>query len=383
MKNSVKTRPYNLAFHSIRNISAPEDLENGRTVYAGQAPLASILDIETDENVRGYLVEAEGKQKRTPSNVHKAIMDTLENRPSSFSVLNGGLTIVAESCVIDDKTRSATLLKASVINGAQTQGVITDFVERGNNISGIHIKFELIITDDEDLIGDVSIARNFQNNVQLLSIAGRQGSLDELEEAFCRTHPNQRLQKKESEWARPSTDIIPTEKLLQILAALLPPELWWKSSEYSKPYTYSAKATCLKDFRKIIDEHPQVYKYYLDMAGIAWTKYIEWKSHQVFQGSGLRSIERDGREIVEIPDGIVFPILASLAQFVVYDKSCWTFKQPSIISDTEIKDAAKRAYQEIAKSKPEIMGKSKACYSQIDQITAIYKKMSSQQTTSR
>jgi AIPR protein len=215
MKNSVKTRPYNLAFHSIRNISAPEDLENGRTVYAGQATLGSILGIETDENVRGYLVEAEGKQKRTPSNVHKAIMDTLENRPSSFSVLNGGLTIVAESCVIDDKTRSATLTKATVINGAQTQAVIDDFAKKSNDISGIHNKFELIITSDEDLIGDISIARNFQNNVQLLLIAGRQGDLDELDAAFCRVQPNLRLQK-------------PKVKGLIQLMILFPPKNYYK-----------------------------------------------------------------------------------------------------------------------------------------------------------
>ena len=324
MKINDKTRPYNFAIHSIRNISSPEDLENGRTVYAGQTPLSAILGLETDENVRGYLVEAEGKQKRVPSNVHKAILDTLENKPSSFTVLNGGLTIVAQSCVIDDKSRSAILVKPSIINGAQTQGVIDDFAKKGNDINNIHIKFELIITNDEDLIGEISIARNFQNNVQLLSIAGRQGDLDEIERAFSKVHPSLRLQKNESERAHSTNDIISTEKLLQVLAALLPPELWWKSGEYSKPYTYSAKATCLKDFRKIIDEHQsgnqtfsKVYQFYLDMAGSAWTEYTRWKNHQGFQGTGLRAIERDGREIVDVPDGIIFPILASLAQLVV------------------------------------------------------------------
>lgn len=376
------SRPYNLAIHSIRNISSPEDLENSRTVYAGQTPLAAILDIETDENVRGYLVEAEGKQKRVPSNVHKAILDTLANKPSSFTVLNGGITIVAKSCIIDDKSRSVTLIKPSIINGSQTQGVINDFAKQGNDISDIHIKFELIITEDEDLIGDISIARNFQNNVQLLSIAGRQGDLDEIESAFCKVHPNLRLQKNESERSHSTNDIIPTEKLLQVLAALLPPELWWKSSEYSKTYTYSAKATCLKDFRKIIEEHEKgdpkfskLYQYYLDMAGVAWTEYSKWKCHQGFQGTGLRAIERDGKEIIDVPDGIIFPIVASLAQLVVHEKGRWHIKQIKDPSgkgiDKQIIDTAKEVYMEIAKSKPEIMGKSKPCYSAINRFTSM------------
>jgi len=48
-------------FHSFRNISCPEDTANDRRVFSGQAPVTSFVPLSTDENVRDYLLEAEGK----------------------------------------------------------------------------------------------------------------------------------------------------------------------------------------------------------------------------------------------------------------------------------------------------------------------------------
>lgn len=372
-----------IPFQVVRNISSPEDLQEGRIVYAGQMPISSIVNIATDENVRGYLVEAEGKQRRSPTQVHMAIRETLREKSYDFSVLNSGVVIVASSCEIDEKTRCLKLVKSSIINGSQTQGEIKAFLENGGNGDKVHIKFELIVTGDDDLIADISIARNFQNDVQLLSIAGRKGELDELAKALTKSHPTLRLSKSETQRPNEDNDLISTEKLLQVLAALLPAKLWWKSGEMAKAYSYSAKATCLKDFRHIYeevkgDEPPtlrDVYRYYLDMAGAAWTLYVKWKSHPAFKGTGLRSIERDGAEIVEVPDGIVFPIIASLSCFVEKTPTGWHLNQPELLNDKELVASAKIAYQEIAKSNPGAMGKSKACYSSIAQVTDVYRRL--------
>lgn len=385
---SLKTplaRSASIKFHSIRNISSPEDLAAGRTVYSGQLPITAIVDLPSHENVRSYLVDAEGKQRRSPTQVHLAIRETLRERPSSFSVLNGGIVLVAKSSKVDEHERTLQLTDVSIINGSQTQGEVRNYLSGGGS-EDVHIKFELIVTDDEDLVADISIARNFQNNVQLLSISGRKGELDELEAEMVKADPSMRLQKSESERPNDENDLLPTEKLLQVIAALLPPELWWKQGDCNKSYTYSAKATCLKDFRRVHDAAKgegedadetlkKVYQYYLDIAPAAWKLYKKWKSHQGFQGTGLRSIERDGREIIEVPDGIIFPILASLSQFVTYSKDSWQLSQPTELSDEELIHAAKRTYQEIARSKPELMGKMKPCYSALEQITSIYKKL--------
>jgi AIPR protein len=278
------------------------------------------------------------------------------------------------------------LLDASIINGSQTQGVLKDFFTSTSNPPEIHVKVEIIVTDDEDLIAEISIARNFQNDVKSLSIVGRRGQLDELEERFRKTYPELKLQKSETEWATGDNDYVPTEKLLQVIAALLPDDLWFKPGDVNKVYTYSAKATCLKDFQEIFrkakepqsledSNYADVYRFYLDMAAPAWELYNRWKQHPKFAGTGLRSIERENGAIKEVPDGIIFPILSALAEFAVKTKSGWKLQTPRHLDDGELIGAAKRAYMEIARSKPEIMGKTKSCYSALQQITAIYKKL--------
>jgi hypothetical protein len=72
---------------------------------------------------------------------------------------------------------------------------------------------------------------------------------------------------------------------------------------------------------------------------------------------------------------LYFPILASLSEFAVQKPKGWIIDPPLLLDDSELVSVATRAYQEIAKSKPEIMGKTKACYSAVQQITSIYKKL--------
>ncbi len=66
MKNSVKDGSdlLSLKYDSLRNISCDHDTENGRRVLVGRALAPEFLRLNTDENVRAYLVDAEGKKKK-------------------------------------------------------------------------------------------------------------------------------------------------------------------------------------------------------------------------------------------------------------------------------------------------------------------------------
>lgn len=377
-------------FFSVRNISAPEDTKNSRKVYCGHAPVSAILDLPTNANVRGYLVEAEGKQKRTYTSVHKAIRDTLIDDPENFSILNSGIVIVAKNAEVNETSKSINLTEASIINGSQTQGVLKDLKEK-NRLPNpeVHIKFEIIVMADDDLIAETSIARNFQNDVMSISIAGRRGQFDELEEAFIKELPDLKLRKSESELATKST--VDTEKLLQVIAALVPGELWVKDNEKESPnkvYTYSMKAKCLKEFQEIYRKakdpyapdnktNLNLYNFYLDIAPKAWMLYTKWKTHNGFKGTGLKNgIIRDDKDnIVEIADGIVFPILASLSVFAEKTRKGWVIAPPDFFDENEVIKSAKQAMTEIASHNPWNMGKSKACYSHILQITSLYQKL--------
>ncbi len=117
-------------FHSFRNVSRPEDTENGRKVFSGQAPVTSVLELSTDADVCDYLLDAEGKQRRRETQVNREIRQTLETHPELFPILNGGLVIVARSHEVDEQKKLLYLTRASVINGSQTQGVLKDFFEK-------------------------------------------------------------------------------------------------------------------------------------------------------------------------------------------------------------------------------------------------------------
>jgi hypothetical protein len=383
---------FEFPFDSVRNISCPEDLRNNRKVFSGHAPITSIIDLPTDENVRDYLLEAEGRRRRVPTQVHKAIRDTLENYPENFSVLHGGVVIVAYDSEIDESKKSLRLLKPSIINGSQTQGVIRDFLkdceELGKIPPKIHVTFELLVMEDDSLIAETSIARNFQNDVLSISIAGRLGHLDELEQALQRKDPSAKLMKSETQL---SDDYLHTERLLQVIAALVPSELWLNQNERDNPnkvYTYSQKTKCLKDFQEIYrkakdvsdpdnQKYSQLYKFYLDIASDALKLYEKWKAHSSFRGSALHSIKRDkSGNILEVPDGIVMPIIASLSAFVRKGAGGWYIEYPKTFQDEDLIRAAKSAYQEMAGSNPQTMGKSKACYTHLYDITSIHRRLS-------
>ncbi len=378
-------------YHSFRNISCPEDLQNERKVFTGHAPVTSVLDLPTDANVRDYLLEAEGKQRKRETQVNKEIRQTLESHPEIFSILNGGLVIVARSHEVDEQKKLLHLTQPSIINGSQTQGVLKDFFAalkaKGEPAPPVHVKYELIVTDDEDLIGKVSIARNFQNDVASISIAGRRGQLDELEQSLRNAVRGSKLQKKETQL---SDDYVGTERLLQVITALIPAALWPKTEESDNPnkvYTYSMKAKCLREFQDIYckahDPKSQeyqnarnLYRFYLDIAPQALELYEKWKAHQGFAGTKIRSIIRNKGEIVDVPDGIIFPILASLSNFAKMTEKGWRIIPPESFRDEEIIRAAKSVYQEMASSNPWLMGKNKACYFSLGQITSIYQRLS-------
>lgn len=378
------------SYFSLRRITSPQDAEYDREVYCGTALASNFLPFSTDANVREYMLDTEGKKKRVPTIVHKAMRATLNDNPANFCILNGGIVLVARGITVNDKTKTANLLRPSIINGSQTQGVLKDFYAQhtadGKEAPPIYVKYEIIVTQDEELIGETSISRNLQDNVLQISIVGRLNQLDELEAAFQKTKPGAKLRKSETDQA---DDFIFTEKLLQVITALIPDNLWPIENEAEDPnkvFTYSMKSKCLKIFQNLyLVVHDKktpprlkdqdLYQFYLDIAPEAWDLYQKWKTNQAFYGTKLHCLERQGRKIEEVPDGLIFPILASLSAFAVKRHGKWTISPPEQFSERELIGVATRVYQDIAKRNVNFMGKSKPCYSTLKVITSIYRRL--------
>lgn len=380
-------------FYAVRNVSSPEDLDNGRKVLFGSAPAPAVLTLPTDQNVRDYILEAPGRKRRRPTQVLRAIRETLDSEPQNFSVLNGGVTIVSHDYEINEKKKVLRLLKPSIINGSQTQGVLKDYYqdmeESGLTPPPIHVTFELIVTDDEKLIADTAIARNFQEDVMTISIAGRLGQLEDLEYSLQRVYPEYKLRQSETQL---SDDYIVTERLIQVMTALTPPELWPKTGEEGNPnktYTYSAKTKCLRDFQNVFkkakdpsdpehERYKDLYWFYLDIAPQAYELHEKWKKHQGFIGHRVLAIKRDeaGKKIKDIPDGLVFPIFAALSAFVEKTEDGWKVLYPPSFTDDELINTAVSVYRDMASSDPQRMGKSTACYAYLYQLTSLHKRLS-------
>jgi hypothetical protein len=196
--------------------------------------------------------------------------------------------------------------------------------------------------------------------------------------------PSAKLRKSETDLVADG-EFLDTEKLIQVLFALMPGKLLTEfdlGTDPSKIFTYSQKTRCLKLFQRFVDErqgnksYDAAYRYFLDVAGPAWKLYERWKSHQGFYGTRLRSIERENGQIVDVPDGIIFPILAALSAFVVQNKQgAWTYQVPQQFNEKELIAAAAQVYTEIASHNPQTMGKSKACYSTLLLLTMIFARL--------
>ncbi len=296
-------------------------------------------------------------------------------------MLSGGMVLVASGAEIDEKAKELILTNASIINGSQTQGELKRFYRRYDNQPDVEptLKFEIIVTSDVDLIAEVSIARNFQNDVKPVSIAGRLGQLDALENSLRSVDPDAQLRKRESDLTADG-QYIDTEKLIQVTFALLPESVLDrvapKIDASNKVFSYSQKTRCLRLFQTLVEEGPSdAYEAFLQIAPQAWALYNTWKTHQGFRGTRIRSIEREDGRIVDVPDGVIFPIVAAHAPFME-NSDGWRLVTPSAFTDEDMIDTAKQAYMEIADHNPQTMGKSKACYSTLSRMTSIYAKLS-------
>lgn len=378
-------------FDTLRNISTKLDEKLRRKIVTGQAPVSSVIGLSIAKNVRESLFEADGKKRKTLSSVHRAILHTLENRSEDFNVLNSGIKMTASKIEIDENKKIVTLYDSSIINGAQTQSVVNKWIkeceENDIPLSETYIGFSVLVTDSEDLVTDVAISSNFQNHIRDISIAGRQGKLDELERAVQAKFPEVNLQKSETDYSEEDT-----RRLIQVIIALTPEALWANLTPGeipNKTYSYSQQSKCLNEFCRVHDEAKDVnsknhlasktlYQFYLDIAPQAYELYHKWKSHPGFEGTGLRAIKRtDARTIVDVPDGIIFPVLASFSAFMKKTTHGWVIDQPASYKDIDIiQKRVKPIYMGWASSNPQLMGKSKACYEHLYDIAKLYRELS-------
>jgi hypothetical protein len=248
--------------------------------------------------------------------------------------MNSGFLIGASKISVDDNKKVVVLKDPSVNNGAQSQGEIRLYLDSCTKNDEEPVDFavrcELSIEPDSSTRTNIAVARNTTTKIQDISIAGKHGYFEDLEASFKKAHRHHEL-------ARSETDVedkyVDTRLLLQILWAMMPEELApeHRRSMEARMRAYKNAAYCLQDFMDIADRRETDqreaarYKYFVDMAGKAWSEYERWKTHPYWNDKRLferlrQAVRGDDGIIKEISDGIVFPILCALSRFVKQDR---------------------------------------------------------------
>lgn len=387
-----------LSYETIRNMTSPEEKANGSRSYFANMRLSELLKLDTAENLRGYIPDHPGKHR---TQAHKAIEQTLKEKIDRFIQLSSGITVAATDIEVDDAKKVLTVTKGSIIDGAQTQGEIrnhlSELQEMGEPEPNYHARVEFMIDPDSGFIVDTAIARNTSTNIQRISMAGKKRYFDELNSAFRKVYPRLELSKKETDTGDQYVDTI---RLLQVLWALMPEKLLpagKRSTADARLKSYKNKALCLVDFeRDVIDKDNSLdmavkaaaaerYEYMVDMAGVAWKQYMKWRHHPDWAGRRLKESTRAVRRTKDgytVADGVVFPIIAAMAQFVAKNASGkFGLLIPGVFDEKDIIDAA-RDQLTAHQGNPMAMGRNAAVYEALTMLTRMVNRVSGRLSTS-
>lgn len=168
------------------------DIENVQEAYIGVVPVTTIIDlIEEDgelitsifyDNVRDF----QGFNKINEE-IKKSIYD--DKLKFAFSVLNNGITIVAEK--LTPSRDNVTITNYQIINGLQTSRVLQDSKEHLD--SNMFVPLKLIITQDENLISKIIRSTNRQTEVKEEDLIAYSDFQKKLEDYFKTFNEPERL----------------------------------------------------------------------------------------------------------------------------------------------------------------------------------------------
>lgn len=161
-----KTKNPTSAKFTFSNKVTLKDVNGINQSYYGVLPFKEfkpiILDLNGniksvfDDNVRDF--------QGTNNPVNKSIAETLDGAyPDLFSVLNNGVTIVANS--IKTSGNSITITDYQIVNGCQTSNVLYEHRNKPG-IDDIEIPVRLVVTDNEEVKSKITVSTNNQTAIK-------------------------------------------------------------------------------------------------------------------------------------------------------------------------------------------------------------------------
>lgn len=366
-----------ISYQLLRNITSPDEKEEGVQAFVVNMPAAEILKFGTKDNLRGYLAEYNPRKR---NRVHDAIRETITTSPRRFIVRNSGFVITAAEVEVDDNRKELVLFEASIINGAQSQGEIRAFygdIAEDDDVpeaDAFYVRATVIVDPDGDEVVETAIARNIVTPVRSISEAGARNQLEELEHSIQKVIPEAKIRKNESQ---SGDEYIDTRFILQLARLLMPTSVSGNPSAAEKLRAYKNPEQCLTDFcdwereRSTDPASKECYDFTIQIAPYAILEYREWESHNKWNGhkiweetkKGGRAVKRDKStgKISWVSPGLIFPLMAAMSEFAVHKKSGWRIEKPSRFKEADMIQRTVNQFR-AHNSDPMIMGRSEAAY---------------------
>jgi hypothetical protein len=366
-----------ISYQLLRNTTSPDEVASGVKSFVANLSALEILKLDTKENLRSYIAEY-SPQKR--NKVHDAIETTILQEPQRFITRNSGFVIGAADVEVDDNKKVITLVDASILNGAQSQGEIKRWAQKtyGDEIPAeledapFFVRAEIIVDSDANEVVETAIARNTATPVKSISQAGARGHLDELQKSISARRPDLKIRIKETD-----IDVYDTRKILQYARLLMPASISKNDTPSEKLRPYKNPEQCLSEFSEWFESRDKdadaraKYDFTIQVAPYAieeyeyWERYEGWNGHHLWEETkkGGRSCRRDKTgKIVWVSPGLVFPILGAISEFVVEKApGDWRIVKPSLFEPGDMIARAVQQYRGV-NSDPYQMGRSAAAY---------------------
>lgn len=375
-KGSRAPNSVQLSYQLLRNTTSPDEVGTGVKSFVANLSAFEILKLDTKENLRSYLAEYNPKKR---NKVHDAIQDTIETDPQRFITRNSGFVVSASDIDIDDNKKIIKLAEPSILNGAQSQGEIREYIRRTYEAdfnpdeyeAPFYVRVEIIVDPDADEVVETAIARNTATPVKSISQAGARGHLDDLQKSIKARYPHLNIRKSETD-----EDVYDTRRILQYARLLMPTSVSHNDSAAEKLRAYKNPEQCLTDFSDWWenDKDPikkAKYDFTVQIAPFAieeyeyWERHEEWNGHHLWEETkkGGRACRRDKNDkIIWVSPGLIFPILGAMSEFVE-EKSAgkWVLTKPQRFRPADMISRAVKQFRAYD-SDPMLMGRSAAVY---------------------
>ena len=335
----------------VKNTTSPEEKSYGSMHYTVVCSVQEILKLNIFENLRIAYSSDETKKRITPR--HKDIAASFEDAPTRFIQRHSGFVLTCNDIKVSSPQEYGiniiTLEDCSMVNGAQTQGILKDILEdysgvpdRQEQLANTNIRVEILCEGISDQRVEIAIGRNNTTNVSNLSVMGKKKYFDPLESNLKNVIGNDiSLEKSETD------DAVPTQTLIQVLRTMTPREIrdQYKSLKDSPTKSYSGKAMVLNEYKDMVDHENNskedngaftspVLDYYRSFSGYAWLEYEKWSTDADWVPLWKKSdnYKRIGKynqkeDAFELTWAILCPLLYGLQHYLYEDSSgSWKIK---------------------------------------------------------